>query len=215
MKNAAQAVSKGKPKQKGFLSFMVFNLAGFLASMVEFYQEEFSLILDSRKVLLPPTESALGAGIIMAGGITIEQDLAKIKALSDGELYRYIDENIDECIDREKEQPRPVEPYGLWTPAAVEAVDQAPRLAGKSYLDVQEMKELPLVMNFAEYVRFARWHLWATGQPLDRNNATLTSSLDADGHVLRGDRCGVGFRVNCFSQHHSYALFRFREVVLP
>ncbi|TSC74163.1 MAG: hypothetical protein G01um101444_377, partial [Parcubacteria group bacterium Gr01-1014_44] len=96
---------------------------------------------------------------------------------------------------------------------AIEATEQAPHLAKKSYDDIQVMN-VP-VMNFAEYARFFLWHLWATGQPLDRESCTLTGSLDADGDVLGGCWLAVRFHAGWFGRGSSSGSIRFRQVVLP
>lgn len=214
MKNEAQeAIKKTKSLENGFPSFLTFNLEAFLASWVQFYQDAHGISVDPSSILLPDLNLELGAGVVMAGNITIEQGLAGIKKLTpSGQLYHYTDESIDKIINRQRESSRPNQPYAAWAYPALEATDQALQLAKKSYLENQKLA-VP-VMNYNEYVRFAHWHLWATGIPLDRRTVTLSDSLVADSHVLSGD-WGDGFRVGWSRRQYSGDGIRFRQVILP
>ncbi len=198
----------------GFPSFNKFDLEAFLASWDKFYRDVYKLDFNAGGFALPSEERAMGSGGVMARSITIEQDLAEIKKRTKQNLfYRYTNSDIDQLIQKDKEAPRPTGSYAIWTAPAIEATEQAPHLAKKSYDDIQVMN-VP-VMNFAEYARFFLWHLWATGQPLDRESCTLTGSLDADGDVLGGCWLAVRFHAGWFGRGSSSGSIRFRQVVLP
>lgn len=201
----------------GFPSFVSFSPVAFLASWVKFYQEVHGLTIDPAAVLLPPLDQALGAGVVMVPGITIEQDLAEIRKRTPGQvLYRYTEDNLDQSIQKNQEMPRPQGGvYAVWTTPVSEATDQAPELARQSYEGIGKLNPAVPVMLFGEYVRFFLWFLWATGQPLDRRDVTLSGSLAAVGYVLRGDWRGVRFSVGWYVQRYSSGGLRARRVVLP
>ena len=110
-----------------FPSFTKFDLGAFLGSWTKFYRDVYGFDLNGDKLVLPPVEQAMGAGVVIARSITIEQDLAVIKKMTkSGQLYRYTYSNIDELIQKDKEARRPAGPYAIWTAPAVESTDQAP-----------------------------------------------------------------------------------------
>lgn len=199
-----------------FPSFTQFNLDEFLGSWAKFYRDVHGFDLNGDGLALPPIDQAVSVGGVMAHSVTIERDLTAIKKMTkSGQFYRYTSSNIDELIQKDKEARRPTSPYAFWTAPAMEATDQAPHLAKKSYKDVVEMNILPQVMTFAEYARFFCWFFWATGQPLDRESWTLTDSLDTDGRVLVGDWNDGRFYVSWSFRGSSHGNLRFRQVVLP
>ena len=200
----------------GFPSFSRFDVGEFLGSWAKFYCDVYKLDLNGEGMAMPPLEQAMGAGVVMARSITIEQDLAEIKKRTKNNvLYRYTNSDIDQLIQKDKEAARPTGPYAIWTSPTVESTDQAPHLAKKSYNDVVAMNLLPQVMTFAEYTRFFCWFLWVTGQPLNRKSWTLTGSLVADGRVLSGDWYGGRFSMIWSHRDDASDGIRFRQVVLP
>lgn len=195
---------------QGFPNFSTFNLNAFMAHWNKFYHDVYGLTLDPTQIAFPPVEQALGAGVVIAGDFTIEQDLVEIrKRTKNNFLYRYTDNKIDELVQKDC----PQKPYAVWAYPATESTDQASSLSGKSYLDIKEMS-IP-VMIFSEYTRFFLWHLWATGKPLDQKSVTLSGSLDADGVVLHGNWDDDRFYVFWCLQGDSYPSIRARRVVLP
>jgi len=114
-------------KKMGFALFNKFDVEAFFASWAKFYRDVYGFDLNGDKLVLPPVEQAMGAGVVIARSITIEQDLAVIKKMTkSGQLYRYTNSNIDELIQKDKEARRPAGPYAIWTAPAVESTDQAP-----------------------------------------------------------------------------------------
>lgn len=197
---------------KVFPLFNRFDLEAFLGSWAKFYRDVYGFDLNGRGIALPPIEKAMGAGVVMARSITIEQDLVEIKKRTKKNLlYRYTDSKIDELIQKDKEAARPTGPYVVWTTPAIEAINQGPHLAGKSYNDIQKMNVS--VMNFAEYTRLFLWHLVATGEPLDRESWTLTGSLVAGDGVLGGGWFGGGFGAVWCGRGGARVYVRFRQVV--
>lgn len=197
-----------------FPSFMSFDIQLFLAYWDRFYQDVYNITINMAMVLLPSVENTLGAGVLMIPGITIEQDLAQIKERTAGKrLHRYTVRDMDDFIVQKAEPARPKGSYAAWCFPAVEATDQAPHLAEKSYLDNRAAKEP--VMLFREYTRFFLWHFWATGQPLDRDSMTLSGSLDMDGRVLRGRWRDGKFSISGIYQQHTSDNFCARQVLSP
>ena len=160
-------------------------------------------------------EEATGAGVVIAGDVTIEMALTFIQSRTPGErIYRYVPD-VDAYINRDAEAPRPDRPYAVWCAPAVEAIDQAPEIAGKSWEDMAMLESAIPTMNALEYLVFFAWHLWATKNPLDMKSVTLTDSLDADGYVLYGRWDGDMAYVDTWHRRDFYSSLRARRIVLP
>ncbi len=198
-----------------FPSFTTFDLGAFLESWAKFYADVFGVALNLGEIALPPLEQALGAGVVMHSNITIERILAEIRNRTLGRvLYRYTKSDLDGYVQQDKEAWRPARGvYAVWMYPAVEATDQAPELAEKSYKEIGQLGIA--VANFREYAMLFLWHLALTGKPLDRQAITLSGSLVADGHVLGGGWHGDRFSVYWYDRHDSCSSLRARQVVLP
>ncbi|MEK7616274.1 MAG: hypothetical protein AAB420_03660 [Patescibacteria group bacterium] len=199
----------------GAKNFINFDLSAFMVSWTKFYGRIFQITLDPASVLLPPLELALGSGLIRHPDVTIEKVLSAWKKNTPKELlYRYTESDLDAAIQKEKESWRPSGTYVAWAYPAIEATDQAPELAEKSYEDIQAMPGV-WVMNYPELPLYALWHYVETGVPLDQKTVSLSDSLDAAGRALGGSWHGDGFCVHWCHRRGSHPSIRARRIVLP
>ncbi len=179
----------------------------FFEEMAQFHGDVYDIV-KLPEVKLPEPRLGFCWGLIMAPGITIEQDIAGCK--KDFEVWRWTDDDLDVLTKgRHVRDAFAHGPYAIWFRDRVEADEE---LKNKSYNDLIQLGISGITLP--ERIRLERWFFWKTKNHLDIKNITLCSgSRYSVGFVPYVHWCGSGLWVGWCGPGVASGNLRAREVV--